>query len=99
MKSAMSKSEKSEKKGKGKHKLHMHIREADGGGFRADSSYSPHPDDSSPVPASAEHNLPDVKALADHVAENYAPQAQDADGQGEAAGDGGGNAPANPQAM
>lgn len=60
---------------KHRHKLQMHIRESDSGGFRADHSHMPSPEDDSPVPAPEEHNLPDADALADHVQQSFAPQA------------------------
>lgn len=70
-------SAKKETKGKKKkHRLHMSLHEVDGGGFRADHMHLPSPEDDSPVPAPEEHNLPDADALADHVQQSFAPQAE-----------------------
>jgi hypothetical protein len=73
MSSPLSKKESKDKKRK-KHRLHISIRPTDDGGFRADHSHVPHPDDESPVPSPEEHNLPDSESLADHVQQAYAPQ-------------------------
>lgn len=86
---------KDKKKHKKKNPLRMHLREVDGGGYRAD--HDAHVGEDGTAVEGAEHNLPSLEALQSHIAEHYGPPQEDS--EGEAAGAGGGQEPAKPEAM
>ena len=81
MKSPLAESKKdSGKKKHPKHKSRITIGMADSGGFRADHEpYTDH--EGNPVEA-AQHNLPDMDSLNQHVADHFGPPDGDADDAG-----------------